>query len=744
MPAKGAIIHIGSSSGCSAQNFIEMKKLLLSGMLCAMAIKTIAQEIKKFNDTSFMQPVEVTAIRANDKAPFAKTNLTKKDIEKNNLGQDLPYLLNQTPSVIINSDAGNGVGYTGIRIRGTDASRINVTLNGIPYNDAESQGTYFVDLPDIASSANSIQIQRGVGTSSNGAGSFGGNINLSTNEINEKQYTELNNSYGSYNTWKNTLKFGTGIIGKHFTIDGRLSQISSNGYIDRAKTNLKSFYFSTAWVDEKNSLRLNIFSGKEKTYQAWNGVPEALLKTDRTYNISGQEQPGTPYPNETDNYTQTHYQLFYNHQFNKYLKANAAIFLTKGKGYFEEYRADQSLSAYGLPEYIVGTDTTKNTDMVRREWLDNNFYGTIFSLQYKKENTQLTFGGGWNKYDGKHYGEIIHAVVQPAVPLNYRWYGDLPAHKKDLSLYTKFTQQVSEHWQLFADMQVRTVNYIINGFRDNPLLVIKNNYTFLNPKIGFTYTNKEWQAYASYARAGKEPNRDDFEAGKTQQPLQEELNDVELGVERKSNTFSFGANLFYMKYHNQLVLIGNINDVGSYTRTNIDNSYRAGIELQGRAVITNYLNLTANLTLSENKIKNFKELIDNYDSGGTVTNQYKKTDISFSPAVVAGGSINIIPVKNGEISLLSKYVSRQYLDNTSQKSRSLEAYYVQNIRLTYALPTIHFLKAVTFILQLNNVFNKKYEANGYTFSYISGKLTTENFYFPMAPFNCMMGVNIRL
>ena len=709
-----------------------------------MAIDTSAQQLKKFNDTIFIQPIEILAVRANDKAPFAKVTLSKKDIEKNNLGQDLPFILNQTPSVVINSDAGNGVGYTGIRIRGTDASRINVTLNGIPYNDAESQGTYFVDLPDIASSSNSIQIQRGVGTSSNGAGSFGGNINLSTNEVNDKFYAELNNSYGSYNTWKNTFKFGSGIIGKHFTIDGRLSKISSNGYIDRAATNLKSFYFSTAYVDEKNSLRLNIFSGKEKTYQAWNGVPENLLKTNRTYNVSGQEQAGTPYANETDNYTQTHYQLFYNHEFNKYWKGNVAVFLTKGKGYYEEYRAGQALTSYGLPDYIVGTDTTKTTNLVRRLWLDNNFYGTIFSLQHIKGNTQFTLGGGWNKYEGKHYGEIIHADVQASVPLNYRWYGDLPADKKDLSLYAKLTQQVSKNWQFFGDMQVRNVNYTINGFKDNPALVVKNTYTFLNPKVGVTYTNNNWQAYASYALAGKEPNRDDFEAGKTLQPKQEMLNDFEAGIEKKGKDYSFGANLYYMKYHNQLVLVGNINDVGEYTRINIANSYRAGIELQGKVMLTKYVNIAANLSLSKNKIKDFTELIDDYDNGGTKNNFYKKTDIAFSPAVVGGGSINITPIKNGEISLLSKYVSRQYMDNTSKVSRSLDAYYVQDVRLSYTFTTTKTFKAITLITQLNNVFNKKYVANGYTFSYyLSGALATENYYFPMAPFNVMVGVNFR-
>ncbi len=722
-----------------------MKKILLfSSVLCALAVDTSAQELKKFNDTIFIQPIEILAVRANDKAPFAKVTLSKKDIEKNNLGQDLPFLLNQTPSVVINSDAGNGVGYTGIRIRGTDASRINVTLNGIPYNDAESQGTYFVDLPDIASSSNSIQIQRGVGTSSNGAGSFGGNINLSTNEVNDKFYTELNNSFGSYHTWKNTFKFGSGIIGKHFTIDGRLSKISSNGYIDRAATTLKSFYVSTAYVDEKNSLRLNIFSGKEKTYQAWNGVPENLLKTDRTYNVSGQEQAGTPYANETDNYTQTHYQLFYNHAFNKYWKGNVAVFLTKGKGYYEEYRAGQALASYGLPDYIVGTDTTKTTNLIRRLWLDNNFYGTIFSLQHIKGNTQFTLGGGWNKYEGKHYGEIIHADVQAAVPLNYRWYGDLPADKKDLSLYAKLTQQVSQHWQLFGDMQVRNVHYTINGFKDNPTLIVKNTYTFLNPKVGVTYTLNNWQAYASYALAGKEPNRDDFEAGKTLQPKKEMLNDFEAGIEKNGKAYSFGANFYYMKYHNQLVLVGNINDVGEYTRINIANSYRAGIELQGKVMISKYVNIAANLSLSKNKIKNFTELIDDYDNGGTKSNFYKKADIAFSPAVVGGGSINITPIKNGQISLLSKYVSRQYMDNTSQVSRSLDAYYVQDILLSYTFVATKTFKAITLITQLNNVFNKKYVANGYTFSYYSsGALATENYYFPMAPFNVMVGVNCR-
>ena len=718
-------------------------KLFISALLCVSSAVCVAQIPQKFNDTAYLQPVEVIAVRAGEKAPFAKTTVAKKEIEKNNLGQDLPFLLNQTPSVVVNSDAGAGVGYTGIRIRGTDASRINVTLNGIPYNDAESQGTFFVDLPDFSSSVNSIQIQRGVGTSSNGAGAFGASINLATNEINKKFYAELNNSYGSFNTLKNTLQFGSGILKNHFTIDGRLSRISSDGYIDRAKTDLKSFYLSTAYVAEKKSLRLNIFSGKEKTYQAWNGVPEYLLSTDRTYNSAGNEKTDSPYNNETDNYTQTHYQLFYNHKLNDFWKGNIAVFLTKGNGYYEQYKANKKLADYGLPNYNDGTTTIKKTDLIRRLWLDNNFYGSIFSLQHRKNKTDFIFGGGWNAYDGKHFGEITWAKVQAAVPANYRWY-DLTAHKKDFSLYSKWTQQWTTNFQSFVDVQFRTINYTINGFRDNPSLIIKNNYNFVNPKLGITYNKYSWQVYASYALAQHEPNRDDFEAGNNNQPKPELLNDFETGIETKKTNYSFSANLYYMKYKDQLILTGKINDVGAYTRINIPNSYRAGIELQGKYVFSKCLNIAANIAFSKNKIKNFTEYLDDYDNGGQKTNFYSSTDIAFSPNTVAGSSINITPVKNGEISLISKYVSRQYLDNTSLKSRSLNAYYTQDIQLSYVLENKVF-KAVTFIAQLNNVFRKKYEPNGYSFSYIyGGSLTTENFYFPMAQFNGMVGVNVRL
>ena len=721
--------------------FFEMKCLMLT-VLSTLSLFVQAQQQSKLNDTLYLQPIEVNSIRASDRDPFSKVNLNKKVIENNNLGQDLPFLLNQTPSVVVNSDAGNGIGYTGIRIRGTDGTRINVTLNGIPYNDAESQGTFFVNLPDFSSSVNSIQIQRGVGTSSNGTGAFGASVNLSTNEVNDSSYAELNNSIGSYNTLKNTIKFGTGILKKHFTIDGRLSRISSDGYVDRASSNLKSFYFSTAFIDKNSSLRLNIFSGKEKTYQTWYGIPESKLKTNRTYNSAGQEHPDNPYDNETDNYTQTHYQLFYNNKISNYWKSNVAVFLTKGSGYYEQYKANQILSNYGIADYQSGSVLITQTDLIRQLWLDNNFYGTIFSVQHNKNKSLLTIGGGFNKYDGKHFGNVVWTKVQPLVGSNHQWYNHT-AYKNDLSVYTKWTQQLSQYFQSFVDVQFRNVDYTINGFRNNPSLMIQTNYNFVNPKAGFTYFNDGWQAFLSFAMGSKEPNRDDFEAGKSLQPKAEKLQDFEWGIEKKNKNFSYGVNFYYMNYKDQLVLTGKINDVGAYTRTNISKSYRTGIEIQSNVVLAKWLNIEANISMSENKVKDFTEFIDDYDNGGQITNQYKKSTLLLSPSLVAGSIINLIPFKDGEINLINKYVSKQYLDNTEKNSRSLNSYYIQDIKLSYRLKC-KILKEVRLIGQLNNIFNKRYESNGYTFSYVYGELTTENYYFPMAPINGILGVNISL
>ena len=696
---------------------------------------------KDFRDTLTLDNIEISSIRASEKAPFTKMNLSKEQIERVNLGRDLPFILNQTPSVIVNSDAGNGIGYTGIRIRGSDASRINVTLNGIPYNDAESQGTFFVDMPDIASSLNSIQVQRGVGTSSNGAGAFGATINLSTNEINKDKYFEINNSVGSFNTFKNTFKAGSGLLKNHFLFDGRFSKISSDGYIDRASSDLKSYYLSGVYMNDKTTLRLNIIGGDEMTYQAWNGIPESYLHTNRTYNISGTEKPGEPYANETDNFIQTHYQLFYNKKLTTQLGFNAAIYLTRGKGYYEEYRAGQKYKSYGLPDVNIGNEVIKRTDVVRQKWLDNYLYGSILSLQYQKSRTQITIGGGWNQYDGGHYG-IVKWADKGGFPVDYKYY-DNPATKNDLNVYGKVQHTIGAGFTAFVDVQGRFLNYEINGFKSNPDIYLNKKYQFFNPKAGISFTKNNYQVYGSLSIASHEPNRDDFEAGINQVPVQEKLFDWEIGIGKKRSDITYGATFYYMNYHNQLINTGKINDVGAYTRTNTPLSYRAGIELQGASIITKWFNASGNISFSKNKIKDFTEYIDDYDNGGQKENLFTNTDISFSPNTVAAASLNFVPFLNSEIGLQSKFVSQQFLDNTSDNERAIPSYFVQSLNLKYSLKR-GWVKNVDFILQVNNLFDKKYVANGYGYNYISsGELTVGNSYFPMAGINFMGAVNIK-
>lgn len=722
-----------------------MKRIIVLGCIVLTATASFSQQTEPVKDSFYtLTPVEIRAIRAGENSPFTKTNISKKEISKLNQGRDIPFLLNQTPSVVINADAGNGIGYTGIRIRGTDATRINVTLNGIPYNDAESQGTFFVNLPDFSSSVYSIQVQRGAGTSSNGAGAFGASINMSTNEVNKEAFAEINNSYGSFNSWKNTVKVGTGLLNNHFTVDARLSKINSDGYIDRATSDLSSVYLSAAYLSTKATVRLNIFTGKEKTYQAWNGVSETDLRNgNRTINYGGMEKPGEPYENEVDNYSQTHYQLFFNQELSRPLTFNTALFLTRGKGYYEQYKAEREYAEFGLPNPVIGGTSITESDFVRQLWLDNYFYGNIFSLQYKKKNTQLVVGGAYTKYDGKHYGKLIWSsnggLPEPA----YKWY-DNKADKSDFNIYTKWQQQLPENWNLFTDLQYRHVGYAINGFRDNPSLSVDNNYNFFNPKFGISYNKNGWNAYASYGVAAKEPNRDDFEAGASQMPKPERLHDIEASIEKRKANYNLSATFYYMSYDNQLVLTGKVNDVGAYTRTNIPESYRLGVELQGAIKFNSWVNIAGNLALSKNKVKDFTEFIDDYDNGGQKTTTFQSADIAFSPAVVGGATINLLPIKNVELSFLSKYVSKQYLDNTENDRRSLNSFYVQDVRAIYTFKT-NWLKEVNIIGQVNNLLGKKYEPNGYTYSYfVGGETVTKNFYFPMTGRNFMLSLNVKL
>ncbi len=728
MPAKGVTLT-GSSREFSQ---IFMMKHIALAALCLFRIG-YSQNLQ---DTTTLSGVEITSIRAGEKTPVAKSIIRKEEIERTNTGVDLPFILANTPSIIAYSDAGNGVGYTGLRVRGSDASRVNVTINGVPFNDAESQGTFFVDLPDLLSSTGSIQVQRGAGSSTNGPGAFGASVNISTNEISERS-VELNNAAGSYGTIKNTVVLNTGKMGD-LSLSGRLSNIMSDGYIDRASSGLQSFYTSAFYAKRKHSIRLNIFSGREKTYQAWNGVPEYLLKTNRTYNSAGTEKDGTPYKDEVDRYTQTHYQLFYNTSVNR-IKAGIGAFLIRGKGYYQQYKSDEDLEDYGVEPYFNGSELITTTDLERRLWLDNYYYGTIFSAEYNNARRSIIAGGNISFYDGKHYGQVLASDV-PSVPKDHRWYSN-NAEKNDAALFIKYTERISRNFYTYLDLQGRKVLYDIYGFRNSPSIIQKNEFSFFNPKAGLTYQEGNHQSYISYSRASKEPNRDDFESA-SERPRPEYLDDFEAGYRFANKRWSAGVNFFYMLYKDQLVLTGRINDVGAYTRTNIKSSFRRGVELEGTYKLGK-LSAAANLTMSENRVKDFTEFLDDYDNGGQQTKFYRESPIAFSPSATSLVSVNYKFTPRFEAGISNRTVSRQYMDNTGNKARSLDPYTVTDLRLAYRIRKKK--SDITLFTNFNNIFSQLYEANGYTFSYYYGnELVTENFYYPMAPFNFMAGVNIKL
>lgn len=716
-----------------------MKKFL-GTMLLVTACQTLyAQSIQK--DSVQLPPLEVRAIRASEKAPFAKQNLSKADIQKNNVGPDLPFLLNQTPSVVVQSDAGNGIGYTGIRIRGTDATRINVTINGIAYNDAESMGTFLVNLPDFASSVSSIQIQRGVGSSSNGPSAFGASINLSTHEINNKAYFSTSNSAGSFGTLKNTVQFGSGLLKNHFTIDARISKIKSDGYIDRASSELGSYYISGAYIAKKTSLRFTTFSGKEKTYQAWYGVSASDLEKNRTFNPAGTEKSGEPYNNQTDNYTQTHYQLFFNHQVAKNLDLQVSSYYTKGAGYYEEYKAGQNLSKYNIPRITIYPAINIQSDLVRRRWLNNDFYGQNISLQYKKKEEEIVFGGGWSTYMGKHFGRVKW-IEKLTIPGPFTYY-DLPALKKEANIYAKWQHSWASNFSSYLDLQYRNINHQMVGFQNNPTLNIKRNFGFFNPKIGYQYNKNGWVHYASFSIGQKEPNREDFEAGTAAQPKKEQLQDLEIGLEKRNKKTGWSANVYYMNYKDQLVLTGQINDVGAYTRMNVPNSYRLGLELSHNTILSSKLQLSSNITISKNKIKSYTEYIDNYDTGNQDATTRNNTDIAFSPNFIAASTLAYKPTKALRVELQTKWVGKQYLDNSSLQERSLDAFANQDISTSYEFAK-NTNRSFLLTARVNNISNQKYVPNGYSYAYVyGGETITENGYYPMATINYIIGLTIK-
>lgn len=733
-----------------------MRAWLMSGILF-FSFNSFAQDqdtTAQINRVQELGPVEIQGIRANDQSPYAVSNMELQEIKKENLGRDIPYLLNQTPSVVIQSDAGAGIGYTGIRIRGTDASRINFTINGIPVNDAESQAAIFVDFPDLLSSTGSIQVQRGVGVSTNGSGAFGASVNLSNLLQSKVAFAEMNSSLGSFNTFKNTLKAGTGLLKGGFQFDLRLSRISSDGYIERAFSDLKALQFIAGWTseNERTALHFNLFTGTEKTGQAWNGVPEDSLATNRRFNGLGLKEDGTYYDDQTDNYQQDYYQLFFDHRFNAFWNFHAGLFMTRGKGFYNEYRLDEKFSDYGRPPFTTESgDTFSTTNLTRRLWLDNYYYGLTYALNYQRNKTRFILGGSFARYDGRHYGYVTWSDY--GFPADYRWY-HLDAFKNDFTVYVKLQQRLHQRFYAFADIQYRKVDYRINGFRENPELKPEVHYNFINPKVGLSYivphmNNAESKAYISFSIANKEPNRDDFEASVRHLPDPETLYDGELGYQYRALKWEMSLNAYYMAYHDQLILTGQINDVGSYTRFNVPESYRTGLEWVAAYKPLPSIKLNANATLSENKIKDFREYIDDYDNGGQISNHYEETDIAFSPGFIAYAEASFEPFygkwerQQFFIDVSGKHVSRQFLDNTSNKERSIDPYTFADLRFRYAIK-MNRIKELDVSLALNNVLNKQYEANGYTFSYLEGyKLITENYYFPQAGFNFLMGLSLR-
>ena len=700
----------------------------------------------KLTEDAFLPEAVVTgATRATATTPMAYNTISKEELQKQNLGQDLPYLLNFTPSVVTTSDAGAGVGYTGIRVRGSDASRVNVTINGIPLNDSESHGVFWVNLPDLASSVDNIQLQRGVGTSTNGSGAFGASLIIQTDNVAPEAFAETSISAGSYNTQRYTVKAGTGLMNNRFAVDARLSKISSDGYIDRAFSNLKSFFVSGGYYGEKTLIKANVFSGKEQTYQSWWGTPEALVETDRTYNYY-------TYDNETDNYQQDHYQLIFGQELTEQIQLNLAGHYTYGRGYYEQFREDDDLAFYGLPTLTLGGETITSSDLIRRRWLDNDFYGFTYALAYEHDNRlDLTLGGAWNRYKGDHFGEVIRGQFVAEENLGDRYYNN-EAIKNDFNIYLKGNYYLGQGLSLYGDVQYRYVEYSYGGIDHGNLPIYgEHDFNFLNPKVGVNYQADETlRFYASYAKGTREPVRGDFidaPTGKLPQP--EKLHDFELGSEiMLSRQVQLSVNGYLMNYTNQLVLTGELNDVGSSIRVNVPKSYRMGLEAQVGIQPIPEISIQANATISQNRIRSFIEPIYFYndDFDAIIDEQqtnFKDSPISFSPWLIAGGIFTGKPVKGLELSLMPKYVSRQYLDNTGTESRSLEAYFITDFRANYTL-TPDWINQIQLNILVNNIFSELYESNGYTYGYgYGGEVYYENYLYPQAPRNFLAGINIK-
>lgn len=732
----------------------KRQRLTLSFFLLAMCSAYGQEKQQDSTKVEKLDEVLVKAVRVDAKSPITHSNVSKEQLAKRNLGQDIPMLLNFLPSVVTTTDAGAGVGYTGIRVRGISSQSTNVTINGIPYNDAESLGTFWVNLGDFASSVESLQLQRGVGTSTNGSGAFGASINVLTDAVSTASSGEISNSFGSYNTRKHTVKFSTGLMNDHIEIAGRLSKIASDGYIDRASSDLKSYFLQGSYIDDNTLIKAITFGGKEVTYQSWNGLEDLYkLENDRTYNTAGEytDNEGVTrfHDNQVDNYNQDHYQLHWNQRYTNQWSTTLGLNYTKGSGYFEQYKQGEDFADYGFEPLDFSGEIIDETDLIRRRWLDNNFYVFNANANYKNNNINLIFGGSYSHYDGDHFGEVIWAEYASQSEIRDRYY-DGNSKKNDLSIFTKANYQLNEKISLYGDLQVRNVTYKTTGTTSDIVeFAIDKDFTFFNPKAGITFElNTDNNIYFSYARANREPNRTDFESNESIEP--EQLNDFELGWRHKKGNFTFNANAYYMSYNEQLVLSGQLDDVGNPIRTNSGKSYRLGLELEAIIPVTAKVTIQPNLTLSTNKND---ETIIPFD--GELQN-LGKTDISFSPDLVAANAIVFRPVDNLQMSLLSKFVGEQFMSNTEAKSSKLDSYFINDFNISYVLSfrgneeSQPVFESIAFTGLVNNIFNNIYISNGYYYTYDdtwsdpNATTTIEGAgFYPQATRNFLIGVTLK-
>lgn len=757
---------------------IGLMTIALLGAGATVHAQTSAKDSMKVVN---LQEVQVVSTRATAKTPVAFTNVKKEQISKQNFGQDIPFLLSTTPSVLTTSDAGTGVGYTAIRVRGTDATRINVTANGIPMNDSESHAIFWVNTPDFASSLEDMQIQRGAGTSTNGSGAFGASINMRTQSISSKPYAEVSGSYGSFNTHKETVKVGTGLINKYWAFDARLSNIQSDGYRDRASSDLKSYFVQGGYFGENTTIKFITFGGKEKTYHAWDGISKEQLENDRTYNPNGvilddNKGKGNPigfYDDQMDNYRQTHYQLLFNHIFSPAWNLNIAFHYTNGFGYYQEYKNGRSLEEYGLKPFYLpnNSEAQTKTNLVRQKLVDSDFGGGIFSLNYQNEKLNASFGGALNRYSNDHYGKVLWVknYTEQLAP-DHEYYRN-NGGKTDGNVYLKANYQLTGGLSAYADLQYRYIHYTIDGDNDKwdftatpqhlQRLDVRENFSFFNPKAGlFWQINPNHSAYVSFSVAQKEPTRNNYTDGMfDEHPTAEKLLDYELGYTYRNEWFTAGVNLYYMDYTDQLVLNGKTNDIGEAMAENVKDSYRMGIELALGAKFNDWLRWDINGTWSKNRIKNYVGYV--YDeslvNGGAVDNLYTQTaieggntPIAFSPSFI-GNSLITLGSNGLEISFQSQYVSRQYLDNFGTKENSLDAYFVNHLSASYSFQT-RYTKGITIGATVYNLFNTKYETNGYSQSvalYENGDKTKpyvikhDPRFYPMAGTNILAHITFR-